>query len=206
MKNMKLLTVVTSPSIYHVSSLSVREVCLVSGLSSFASFINDLNTGGNEGTCGGRHWYFWIPKLFLSLFVIVSFLVGNLASDFIFILFLGMRFSGVTISLVYPVNMELTDISVQIFSANITSGACASYWVTKFGPLVTFCVLIYYLGHFISPQIGATTFSFAYFLSSLDDAIFLTELLIFKRFNLVESKGTKNVLYGSMSRPSISFS
>ena len=38
-----------------VLSLSVREVSVVSGLSHFASFLNDLNPGGNGGTCGGRH-------------------------------------------------------------------------------------------------------------------------------------------------------
>ena len=38
-----------------VSSLLVREVSVVSGLSSFASFLNDLNPGVNGGRCGGRH-------------------------------------------------------------------------------------------------------------------------------------------------------
>ena len=38
-----------------VSSLSVREVSVVSGLSSFAWFLNDLNPGGNGGTCGVKH-------------------------------------------------------------------------------------------------------------------------------------------------------
>ena len=38
-----------------VSYLSVREVSLVLVLSSFASFLNDLDPGGNEGTCGGSH-------------------------------------------------------------------------------------------------------------------------------------------------------
>ena len=38
-----------------VSSLSLREVYLFLGFSSFASFLNDLNPGGNGGTCGGRH-------------------------------------------------------------------------------------------------------------------------------------------------------
>ena len=47
-----------------VSSLSVRDVSVVSGLSSFASFLNDLKPGGNGGKCGGRHWYFWSPELF----------------------------------------------------------------------------------------------------------------------------------------------
>ena len=41
--------------LHDVSSLSVREVSVVSRLLSFASFINDLDPGGNGGTCGGRH-------------------------------------------------------------------------------------------------------------------------------------------------------
>ena len=84
-----------------------------------------------------------------------------------------MRFYGVTLALVYPVNpelvspvnLELSYRSVQSFSTNITSGDCASYRVIKFGSLVNVFVLIDYL-----------------------------------------SNGTKNVLYGSMSEPSIYFS
>ena len=91
-------------------------------------------------------------------------------------------------------------------STDITSHAGDYDWVIKFGPSVTFFVLIDSLCNVILPQIGATTFSFAYFLLSLDDDLFLTGSLILKRFNLVESNGTKNVLYGSVSRPSISFS
>ena len=75
-----------------------------------------------------------------------------------------------------------------------------------FSPLVTFCVLIDYLGNVDFPQIGATTFYFASFFLSLDDSeslgastssltmffsLFLTESLLIKRFNLVESNGTK---------------
>ena len=41
-----------------VSSSSVREVSVVLGLSSFASFLNYLNPGENGGTCGGSHLYF----------------------------------------------------------------------------------------------------------------------------------------------------
>ena len=37
-----------------------------------------------------------------------------------------MRFSGVTLDLVSPVNPELTDILVQTLSTTITSGAGAS--------------------------------------------------------------------------------
>ena len=41
--------------VHDISSLSVREVSVVSGISSFASFINDLDPGGNRGTCGGSY-------------------------------------------------------------------------------------------------------------------------------------------------------
>ena len=78
-----------------------------------------------------------------------------------------MRFPGATLALISPVNTELTDRSVQ---TTIYFSAGASDCVIKFGPLVTFCVLVYSLGNAMSPQIGATTFSFAYFLLSLDDS------------------------------------
>ena len=77
---------------------------VVSGLSSFASFLNYLNPEGNGGTCGGRNSSFWIPKVFVSWFIIGSFLGGDVANDLIFLLFLGMRFSGVVLALVSPVN------------------------------------------------------------------------------------------------------
>ena len=44
----------SSRSVRDVSSLSVREVSIVSGLSQFSFFLNDLNPGVNVGTCGGR--------------------------------------------------------------------------------------------------------------------------------------------------------
>ena len=44
----------SSWSVRDNSSLSVRGVSVDSGLSSFASFLNYLNSGGNWGTCGGR--------------------------------------------------------------------------------------------------------------------------------------------------------
>ena len=90
---------------------------------------------------------------------------GDIASDFVFLFLIGMRFSGVTISLVSPVNPELTDISVQSLSTTITSGAGAYDLRVKFGPLVIFCVLKDSLGNVILPQIGATTFSFAFFIT-----------------------------------------
>ena len=68
--------------------------------------------------------------------------------------FLECVFSGVTLALVYPVNTELTDRPVQSFSTTINSGAGYSYRVIKFGPLVTFCVLIYFLGNVISPKLA----------------------------------------------------
>ena len=55
-----------------------------------------------------------------------------------------MRFSGVTLALVSPVNQELTDRSVRSLSTTITSGAGDSDGVIKFGRLVTFFVLIDY--------------------------------------------------------------
>ena len=82
-----------------------------------------------------------------------------------------MRFSGNTLALVSPVNTQLTDIPVQSFSTIINSVHGASDWVIKFGPLVTFCVLIDSLGNVILPQMGATTFAFAFSLLSRDDAI-----------------------------------
>ena len=92
-----------------------------------------------------------------------------------------MRFSGVTLDPVAPVTPDKTDRPVW----NIISvGAGAYDWLIKFGPLVTFCVLIDSLGNVIFPQIGATNFSFASIFLSLDDALFLTGLLILKRFNL----------------------
>ena len=58
---------IESPQVVRdVSSLSVREVYVVSGLSSFASFLNGLNIGGNGVTHGGRHLSFGSHKLFLS--------------------------------------------------------------------------------------------------------------------------------------------
>ena len=96
-----------------------------------------------------------------------------------------MYFSGVTLALVSPVNPELTDRTVQSLSTTINYGAGDSDWVIKFGPLVTFCVLIDSLGNMILPQIGATTFSFDFYPLSLDDGVYLTGSLIIFRCNLV---------------------
>ena len=125
------------------------------------------------------------PKAFLTWFGLGSILGGDIGSGFIFIFFLGTRFSGVTLALVSPVNTELIDRSVWSLYTTIIYGYGASNWVIKFGPLVTFCFLINYLGNAILPQIGATTSSFAFYPLSLDDALFLTGSLILVRFNLV---------------------
>ena len=102
---------------------------------------------------------FQSSKVFLSWFGTGSFLGGDIASDFIFLFFLGMRFLGVTLDLVSPVNMELTYISVWSLSTTITCGADYSYLRINFNPLVTLCIMIDSLGNIIFPQIGATTFS-----------------------------------------------
>ena len=70
---------------------------------------------------------------------------------------------GTKLTLISPVNPELTNRSVRSLFTTITSGAGASDLVTNFGPLVTFCVFIDYLDNAIFPKIGATTFSFAFF-------------------------------------------
>ena len=95
-----------------------------------------------------------------------------------------MRFPGVTLDLVSPINPELSDRSVQSFPTTITSGAGASDRGINFGPLFKFCVLIDSLGNVIFPKNGATTFFFAFFLL-LYDALFLTGSLILFTFNLV---------------------
>ena len=63
---MDFLSTESSCLVRDVSCLSVREVFVVSGLSSSASFLNDLNPGENGNTCGVRHLSFWGSKLFLS--------------------------------------------------------------------------------------------------------------------------------------------
>ena len=75
-----------------------------------------------------------------------------------------MRFPGVTLDLVSPVNPEFTYKSVQSLSTTSTYGSGDSDLVIKSGPLINLFVLIDSLGNVISPQIGATTISFVYFL------------------------------------------
>ena len=66
-----------------------------------------------------------------------------------------MRFSGVILAIVYPVNpepvspvnLELTDRSVQSFSTKKTSGVRTSDWLNDFGAFVKKNVLIYYLSN-----------------------------------------------------------
>ena len=120
--------------------------------------------------CGGRLWYFLIPRVFISWFVIWYFLGGDVASALLFILFLGMRLPGIVLAYVAP---DKTDRSVRILGTIIYLGAGGSDWLIKCGALVAF---------------------------------FVNESLHLKGFNLVESDVTKNVLYGSISWPSISFS
>ena len=50
--------------------------------------------------------------MLISWFGIGSFLGGDVASDFMFLFFLGMRFSGVKLAYVAS---DKTDISVRIF-------------------------------------------------------------------------------------------
>ena len=99
-----------------------------------------------------------------------------------------MCFFGVTLALVSPVDPELTNRLVQTLFTTITSGAGASDWIIKFGTLVTFCVFIDSLDnaicHKLVLQLSPLVFSL-----SLDDALFLTGLLILKMFKLVESNG-----------------
>ena len=49
------LSIESSWVVREVSSLPVCEVSVVSGLSSFDSFLNDLNPEQNGGMCDGRH-------------------------------------------------------------------------------------------------------------------------------------------------------
>ena len=64
-------TIESSSLVRDVSSLLVREVSVVSGLSSFSSFLNDLNPGGNLGKSGGRLWSFLIPKVFILIWNLI---------------------------------------------------------------------------------------------------------------------------------------
>ena len=76
----------SSQLVCDVSSLSVREVSVVSGLSSFVSFINYLFPEENGGTCDGRHWSFWSPNYFYPDLELDPFLVDTYLGIFIFFL------------------------------------------------------------------------------------------------------------------------
>ena len=99
-------------------------------------FLNDL--GGNLGKFG------------VSWFEIGSFLGGDVASDLILLLFLGMSFSGVILAPIAPVAPEKTDRSDQSFSTTIYSGAGGSDWIIKGGAFFTFFVSIDSLGNVFS--------------------------------------------------------
>ena len=99
--------------------------------------------------CCGRLGYLLEINILISWFGIGYFIGGDIAGNIIFIFFPGMRFSGVTQALVQPDRIETP---VRILSSNtITSGAYGSDLLIKFGALVTFCVLIDYLGIFFYP-------------------------------------------------------
>ena len=71
-------------------------------------------------------YFFVFLKYFYPDFGIVSFLGGDVASDFMFLFFPVISFYGVILALVSPVNQELTDRSVRSFSTTVTSGTGAS--------------------------------------------------------------------------------
>ena len=75
-------------------------------------------------------------------------------------------FWGYTSSRYYRKNRN---ISLHFSSTIINFGAVGSDWIIKFGVLVNFFVLIDYLVIMSFPGIGASNFSFASFLLSLDD-------------------------------------
>ena len=112
--------------------------------------------------------FFGPYNMLISLFEIVSFLGGDIASDFILFFFPGMRFSGVALA---PITSDKKEISVQNLLSTIISFGDNGYdLLIKFGAFVTFCVLIDYLGIMIFSEIGAKNFSFASFFLSLDDS------------------------------------
>ena len=65
----------SSQLVRDASYLSVREVSIVSGLSSFASFLNDLIQEENGGTSDVRHWYVGVLKYFYPDFELDHLLV-----------------------------------------------------------------------------------------------------------------------------------
>ena len=104
----------------------------------------------------------------ISWFLIGYFLGGDTSGGFIFLFFLWMLFSEVTLA---PVPPEKKATSVHIFLFNIIFfGDDGSNWLIKLGVMVNFCVLIYYLGILYFSNIGGNNFSFAFYLLSLDDS------------------------------------
>ena len=76
---------------YYLSSL---DVSIESLRSSSALFLNYLYQGRNLANRGGILWYLFVPKMVISWFWIVYIFCGNIGSDFIFFLFIGMHFLG----------------------------------------------------------------------------------------------------------------
>ena len=107
-------------------------------------------------------------NLLISWFLIGCFLGGDTSGGFIFLLFLWMLFSEVTLA---PIPPEKRATSVHIFVFTIIFfGDDGSNWLIKLGVMVTSCVLICYLGILYFSNIGGTSFSFATYLLSLDDS------------------------------------
>ena len=103
--------------------------------------------------------------LLLSRFVIGSFFGANIADDFIFLFFVVIHISGVTLT---PVT-DKRETSVGILDSNyISVYDGGSNLIVKLDVLVTFCVLVDYLNIFSFSEIGATKFSF-FSISSLGD-------------------------------------
>ena len=127
-----------------VSSFSVCEVSVVSGLSSFFLFLNYFITGRNVGTSDVRHWKILSLMIFLSWFGVGSFLGGDIARNFIYFFFFGMSFYGVTLDLVPRIKPELiipvatnkADIPIRCLCTTISSGAGAYDWVNIISPFL----------------------------------------------------------------------
>ena len=118
-----------------------------------------------------KNLIFLVISLLLSWFGIGAFLGGKIAGDFIFNFFPGTSFNGVTLSPVTPDKME-TSVRI-LLSIIIKFGADGSDWLIKFVALVTFCVLIDYLGIMPFQESCASNLYFSYFPLSLDDYEYL---------------------------------